>query len=469
MPLLAYVIATDPQSDGARLTAAAAMLPRPVDPHTAAALLAHPNLPATVDAAPDPQDVAAVHAALRQPHTTPASRARLLTATPTPALCRYLVGWDDLVVDAVAHLAARDPGPDLDDRIDWWRALVAHPATPAEVRGRCLTGLLTNVEAVLRTPRAPFLTAADAYCDQLITIATLYPEHLQAAADAATRSWMHTDLTRLAANYRAGRDVHAERIADLRPADDASQQAWVRAIYASADAGIALAALERFDDARIRRAIKGTPQLSGTAAYARARVREAALTAAGYPQALAQHARRWSDLTAPELDLDDTATVDDLEAMWLPARTLKALDDADRRHRAAYVIDLVLHPASTPTQQAYAVELLRADIAAVPAITDDVAGLEVALAVLTDTRGPVAAVLDQQVSTLAEVGHDDGFGRHLRTLITAALHAHAPHGTLWLTPALALGDTFAGSLRELLMVAATVPADLRPSTFGEDH
>lgn len=252
--VLAHALAGDPTTPG-HLLAAIAAHPT-TSPYLAYTLLAHPNLPD--DDAPENHDGSdplftladALEAAVRLPHATARTRARVLAHTPTVALRTYIDTATDPHRAALTALAARPATGDhrTDQLVDLTVAL--HPATPA---ARHLAALTRLIALPLAAHDALCVAADVAGSTQLhqllITQALRHPDHLRQLADLTPSALTRTALRRHADRHATGIDVRVTHLADAR-ADAESQDAsdpriWIHTCERTGDPDLADLALDR--------------------------------------------------------------------------------------------------------------------------------------------------------------------------------------------------------------------------------
>lgn len=459
MSVLPYAVALNPDASGELLRAAAAHV-RDDDHGARAALLAHPALPADVDldgpgdpnVPTDELDSVSIDTALRLPHTTATSRARLLAHVALWALVQYADQNPDAHRDALTALTSRlrhEPGSRAR-----MLAVLHHPAADPDIE---LDALKTHL-TLLTTSPDQFTYPGD--LEYALTRATAHPAHLRDLAAAVPPDHdLHTQLLRYADLNDTGHDPYTARLVDIRTRLLDTLR-WADAITFTGDPGLAVEALDaterdtqESDDAV--RAILGHPRLRATTAAYRAHLRftgktdtgpapatptDADLARAGHHGRERAPSRSRAHLCGELLDF----TIDTLGAAH---RATPPDGPGWAILRGACV--LALHPDLTPSQRGILTAILAERM---PAQPDSPAR---AIHTIASSMPDADATLRLPVAQLAAAAYDPRTSADLARLLMPVVATHTTDLRV-ARALLSLEVAFTGTLAELLATAHTI-------------
>lgn len=466
MSLLAHAVALVPHAHPDALAVVGAHLAGSPDDGALTVLLTHPATPDHVSGTCDPYvDTMYLDLALRSPLATPATRQRTLAAYLTDPLTGYVATpWSHPA--AVTHLANRVEG--LPHPYDDASAVLGHPAASADDRVRALRVLLAlPVDALPATHLDP----DDVW---LLTHATRLPEHLPALAsiaEAAGRRTLALALTGYAADSRAGRDVHAARLAAARDRPRTEGQ-WADAVTSTADADIAALALEHEPHSwRVIDAILTTPALAYTDPAHRAAARRfgdpqplpPARPGATYTEAERRTAmlRESLDSMTVPVDPDDGELLERAVRAVTTAFTDAAYQTAPGHVLARHAARLSLHPRLSDADRTQLTAITDAYLRTEPPNPRRMYDLPAPIATVhhlataTDRTRQALATPVRDLATAAR--HDTAQEPYLAALCATAL-TDVARDARQVTSVLALADQFPGTLAELLTTSAVVAA-----------
>lgn len=474
VPVLPHAIALNPDATPEALTAAAAHT-GPDDHSVLAALRAHPALPdGAVPEERTPSAPAAIDAALRLPHATATTRARVLAHVSRWSLAGYASEDPAIHPDVLGHLTTPSwLGPAA--RADLLSVL-HHPALPPELELDTLRTLLSpgerdHLDSAHTSDVGYILTRATAYGADLADLAALadipdpnFPDRTMP---------LRGDLHRYAQVHAAGHDPYATRIAEVTSRScgtgtHAGALTWAAAIHLTGDPDIASAALNATTTdpeelAKVARAIRSVGRLRRTAPMYRAlRHLQGKQTPAHAPDWVPTEADllRATTRTAQErvsaLAKRTHFTADEvhLAAASLPRAATPSGSPTAQAVRVA--THLALHPDASPADRGTFLATLRARTAR-PASTvvGDAAAVMLRLASAPDLP---AALLATPVTDLARTAaHTDILSHTLAQALAPILADRASDGAT-ARALLTLEGAFPGTLAELLATARTISA-----------